>query len=59
VGDHSGSADVGVPAGQTSSVRVFLHTGRAGSGDTDRGIAGTLAGIKQLAEAGPAPGPAS
>jgi hypothetical protein len=43
----------------TSSVRVFLHTERADSGDIDRGIAGTLAGIKRLAEAGPAPGPAS
>ena len=44
---------------RTSSVTVFLHTERAGSGDIDRGIAGTLARIKQLAEAGPAPGPAN
>jgi hypothetical protein len=44
---------------RTSSVRVFLHTERADSGDIDRGIAGTLAEIKRLAEAGPAPGPAS
>jgi hypothetical protein len=44
---------------RTSSVRVFPRTERAGSGDIDRGIAGTLAGIKRLAEAGPAPGPAS
>jgi hypothetical protein len=43
----------------TAPVRVFLHTGRAGSGDIDRGITGTLAHIKQLAEAGRAPGPAS
>ena len=45
--------------GATASVTVFLHTERAGSGDIDRGIAGTLAEIKRLAEAGPAPGPAS
>jgi hypothetical protein len=44
---------------RTSSVRVFLHTERADSGDIDRGVAGTLAGIKRLVEAGPAPGPAS
>ena len=44
---------------RTSSVRVFLHTERADSGHIDRGIAGTLAEIKRLAEAGPAPGPAS
>ena len=45
--------------GATASVTVFLHTERAGSGDIDRGIAGTLTATKQLAEAGPAPGPAS
>jgi uncharacterized membrane protein len=45
--------------GATASVRVFLHTERAGSGDIGRGIASTLAAIKQLAEAGPAPGPVS
>ena len=44
--------------GATASVTVFLHTERA-AGEIDRGIAGTLAAIKQLAEAGPAPGPAS
>ena len=44
---------------RTSAVRVFLHTERADSGDIDRGIAGTLTEIKRLAEAGPAPGPAS
>jgi hypothetical protein len=44
---------------RTSSMTVFLHTERHDSGDIDRGIAGTLAEIKQLAEAGPAPGPAS
>ena len=44
---------------RTSSVTVYLHTERAGSGEIDRGIAGTLAAIKQLAEAGPAPGPDS
>ena len=45
--------------GATALVTVFLHTERAGSGDIDRGIAGTLAEIKRLAEAGPAPGPTS
>ena len=45
--------------GATASVTVFLHTERADSGDIDRGIAGTLTEIKRLAEAGPAPGPAS
>jgi hypothetical protein len=44
--------------GATASVTVFLHTERAGSGDIDRGIADTLAAIKQLVEAGPASGPA-
>lgn len=41
----------------TASVTVFLHTERVDSGGIDRGIAGTLAEIKQLVEAGPAPGP--
>jgi len=45
--------------GATALVTVFLHTERAGSGDIDRGIAGTLAEIKRLVEAGPAPGPVS
>ena len=45
--------------GATASVAVFLHTERVDSGDIDRGIAGTLAEIKRLVEAGPAPGPAS
>jgi hypothetical protein len=44
--------------GATASVRVFLHTERVDSGDIDRGIAGTVAHIKRLAEAGPAPGAA-
>jgi uncharacterized membrane protein len=44
---------------RTSSVTVFLHTERHDSGEIDRGIASTLAEIKQLVEAGPAPGPAS
>jgi hypothetical protein len=62
MGDYSGSADVGVPAGQLFgylSDISNLHTERAGSGDIGRGIASALAAIKQLAEAGPAPGPAS
>jgi hypothetical protein len=42
--------------GATASVRVFLHTERVDSGDIDRGIAGTLAEINRLTEAGPAPG---
>ena len=45
--------------GATASVTVFLHTERVDSGDIDQGIAGTLAEIKRLVEAGPAPGPAS
>jgi hypothetical protein len=45
--------------GATASVTVFLHTERGDSGDIDRGIAGTLAHIKRLAEAGRGPGPAS
>jgi hypothetical protein len=57
-GNYHGYLDV-TGDERTSSVRVFLRTGRAGSGDIDRGIAGTLAGTKRLAEAGPAPGPAS
>jgi hypothetical protein len=56
--NYHGSLDV-TGDGATASVRAFLHTERAGSGDIDRGIAGALAEIKQLAEAGPAPGPAS
>jgi hypothetical protein len=42
-----------------SSVTVFLHTERHDPGDIDRGITDTLAEIKQLVEAGTAPGPAS
>jgi hypothetical protein len=45
--------------GATASVTVFLHTEGVDSGDIDRGIAGTLAEIKRLVEAGPAPGPVS
>jgi Polyketide cyclase / dehydrase and lipid transport len=44
---------------RTSSVTVFLHTERHDSGEIDGGIAGTLAEIRQLVEAGPAPGPTS
>jgi hypothetical protein len=36
-------AGVWRPGGATASVTVFLHTERAGSGDIDRGIAGTVA----------------
>jgi hypothetical protein len=56
--NYHGSLDV-TGDGATTSVTVFLHTERHDSGDIDRGIAGTLAEIKQLVEAGPAPGPAS
>jgi hypothetical protein len=45
--------------GATASVTVFLHTEGVDSGDIDRGIAGTLAEIKRLVEADPAPGPVS
>jgi uncharacterized membrane protein len=41
----------------TSSVTVTLHTERHDSGDIDQGIADTLANVKRLVEAGPAPGP--
>jgi hypothetical protein len=48
------------PAGQDEvHVVADVDTERADSGDIDRGIAGTLAGLKWLAEAGPAPGSAS
>ena len=56
--DYHGSLDV-TGDERTSSVTVFLHTERHDSSDIDRGIADTLAEVKRLVEAGPAPGPAS
>ena len=53
--DYHGSLDVDGD-GSTSSVAVFLHTERHDSGGIDRGIADTLAAVKRLVEAGPAPG---
>jgi hypothetical protein len=38
-------------------VAVFLHTERHDSGGIEQGIADTLAAVKRLVEAGPAPGP--
>jgi uncharacterized membrane protein len=55
---YHGSLDVAGDE-RTSSVTVFLHTERHDSGEIDRGIAETLAEVKRLVEAGPAPGPAS
>jgi hypothetical protein len=46
-------------AGRERRHLAWRSGGPADSGDIDRGITGTLAGIRQLAEAGPAPGPAS
>jgi uncharacterized membrane protein len=57
-GNYHGYLDV-TSDGAAASVAVFLHTERVDSGDIDRGIADTLAHIKQLVEAGPAPGPAN
>jgi hypothetical protein len=54
---YHGSLDVAGDE-RTSSVTVFLHTERHDSGEIDRGIAETLAEVKRLVEAGPAPGPA-
>jgi Polyketide cyclase / dehydrase and lipid transport len=56
--DYHGYLDV-TGDERASSVPVFLHTERHDSGDIDRGIAETLASVKRLVEAGPAPGPAS
>jgi uncharacterized membrane protein len=56
--DYHGSLDVAGDE-RTSSVTVFLHTERHDSSDIDRGIADTLAEVKRLVEADPAPGPAS
>ena len=56
--DYHGSLDVAGDE-RASSVTVFLHTERHDSGEIDRGIAETLAEVKRLVEAGPAPGPAS
>jgi hypothetical protein len=39
-------------------VAVFLHPERHDSGGIEQGIADTLAAVKRLVEAGPAPGPA-
>ena len=55
-GDYHGSLDV-TGDGGTSSVTVFLHTERHDSADIDQGISDTLAAVKRLVEAGPAPGP--
>jgi len=52
--DYHGSLDV-TGDGTSSSVTVFLHTERHDSDDIDRGLAETLATIKRLVEAGPAP----
>lgn len=41
------------------SVTVFLHTKRVDSDGITQGIADTLAEVKRLVEAGPAPGFAS
>lgn len=54
--DYHGSLDVDGD-GRTSSVAVFLHTERHDSGGIEQGIADTLAAVKRLVEAGPAPGP--
>ena len=48
-----------LPRADLFSVTVFLHTERHDSSDIDRGIADTLAEVKRLVEAGPAPDPAS
>jgi uncharacterized membrane protein len=54
--DYHGHLDVTGDA-TISSVTVFLHTERHDSGEIDQGIVGTLAMVKRLVEAGPAPGP--
>ena len=54
--EYRGSLDV-TGNGSSSIVTVFLHTERHDSADIDRGIAETLATIRRLVEAGPAPGP--
>lgn len=51
---YRGSLDV-TGEGATSTVTVSLHTERVESGELDEGLAGTLANIKTLVEAGPAP----
>ena len=56
--DYHGRLDVSGD-GATSSVTVFLHTERHDSGDVEQGIIDTLADVKRLVEAGPAPGPTS
>jgi uncharacterized membrane protein len=56
--DYHGYLDV-TGDGGTSLVTVFLHTERHDSGDIGRGVTDTLAAIKRLVEAGPAPGPVS
>jgi hypothetical protein len=52
--DYHGYLDV-TGDGRTSSVTVFLHTERHDSDDIDQGIAETLAAVRRLVEAGPAP----
>ncbi len=52
--DYHGYLDV-TGDGRSSTVTVFLHTEQHDSADIDRGVAETLATIKRLVEAGPAP----
>ena len=52
--DYHGYLDV-TGDGTSSTVTVALHTERHDSGDIDRGIASTLAAVKRLVEAEPAP----
>ncbi|HEY0719168.1 MAG TPA: SRPBCC family protein [Streptosporangiaceae bacterium] len=56
--DYRGQLDVTGDA-TTSSVTVSLHTERHDSPEIDQGITDTLAAVKRLVEAGPAPGPTS
>jgi hypothetical protein len=55
VSDYHGHLDV-TGDSATSSVTVFVHTERHDSGDIDQGVIDTLAAVKRLVEAGPAPG---
>lgn len=52
--NYHGSLDVSGD-GETSTVTVSLHTERFDSGELDESLDGTLANIKTLVEAGPAP----
>lgn len=56
--DYYGELDV-TGDDTTSVVTVSLHTERAGGDQVDEGILATLASVKSLVEAGPAPGPAT